>query len=219
MVSLDLGSVFPYHTSIGFFHILTEEISMYIKDWKKDLFTIPNMLSFFRIVLIPVYILIYLNAKEDWDYFLAGSILAVSCLTDIIDGKIARQFNMISKVGKVLDPVADKLTQLALTLSLSVKYPVLQFVLFLFLSKEIFQTLAMIIMYYRGKVLPGAILPGKICTIVLFSSFILMVLIPNLSMYLINRIAVLDIIALTYSFISYILAYFGKNTKLVDAEE
>lgn len=191
---------------------------MYIKDWKKDLFTIPNMLSCFRIVLIPVYILIYLNAQEARDYFLAGSILAVSCLTDMVDGRIARQFNMISNVGKVLDPVADKLTQLALTLSLSVKYPVLRFVLVLFLIKELFQTLAMIIMYYRGKVLPGAILPGKICTIVLFSSFIFMVLVPNLSIRIINWIAVADTLVLTYSFISYILAYFGKNRKLIDAD-
>lgn len=191
---------------------------MYIKDWKKDLFTIPNMLSCFRIVLIPVYISIYLNAQGTRDYFLAGSILAVSCLTDMVDGQIARQFNMISNVGKVLDPVADKLTQLALTLSLSVKYPALRFVLILFLIKELFQTLAMIIMYYRGKVLPGAILPGKICTIVLFSSFIFMVLIPNLSNRIINWITVADTVVLTYSFIAYILAYFGKNTKLIDAD-
>ena len=191
---------------------------MYIKDWKKDLFTIPNMLSCFRIVLIPVYISIYLNAQGTRDYFLAGSILAVSCLTDMVDGQIARQFNMISNVGKVLDPVADKLTQLALTLSLSVKYPALRFVLILFLTKELFQTLAMIIMYYRGKVLPGAILPGKICTIVLFSSFIFMVLNPNLSNRIINWITVADTVVLTYSFIAYILAYFGKNTKLIDAD-
>ena len=113
---------------------------------------------------------------------------------------------------------ADKLTQLALTLSLSVKYPVLRFVLVLFLIKELFQTLAMIIMYYRGKILPGAILPGKICTIVLFSSFIFMVLVPNLSIRIINWIAVADTLVLTYSFISYILAYFGKNRKLIDAD-
>ena len=99
---------------------------MYINDWKKELFTIPNTLICFRIVLIPVYISISLRATEAKDYFLAGSILAVSCLTDMVDGHIARQFNMITKVGKVLDPVADKLTQLALTLSLSVKYPILR---------------------------------------------------------------------------------------------
>ena len=179
---------------------------------------LPNKLSVARVLCIPA-IVVLLHFPEPACRIAAAVLFIIGCLTDFLDGRIARKRNLVTDFGKFIDPVADKLTQLALTLSLSVKYPVLQFVLLLFLSKEIFQTLAMIIMYYRGKVLPGAILPGKICTIVLFSSFILMVLIPNLSMYLINRIAVLDIIALTYSFISYILAYFGKNSKLVDAEQ
>ena len=94
---------------------------MYIKDWKKEIFTIPNLLSLFRLVLIPVYITIYLNAKEAMDYYLAGGILAVSCLTDMIDGKIARHFNMITSFGKFLDPVADKATQFTLILCLALK--------------------------------------------------------------------------------------------------
>ena len=63
---------------------------MIIKDWKKDVFTIPNMLSVVRLLLIPVYVVIYLNATKAADYYLAAGILAVSCLTDLIDGKIAR---------------------------------------------------------------------------------------------------------------------------------
>ena len=84
---------------------------MPIRDWKKEICTIPNMLSIFRLVLIPVYIYIYLNATESYHYSIAAGILAISCLTDMIDGKIARKFNMISELGKVLDPLADKLTQ------------------------------------------------------------------------------------------------------------
>ena len=63
---------------------------MIINDWKKEILTIPNLLSFFRLILIPVYMVIYLKAQETKDYILAGSILAVSCLTDMVDGKIAR---------------------------------------------------------------------------------------------------------------------------------
>lgn len=189
---------------------------MFINDWKKDLFTIPNMLSIFRLTLIPVYISLYLNANAPRDYFLAGTILAVSCLTDMVDGQIARRFNMISNIGKVLDPVADKMTQLSLTLCLSVKYPILRYVLLLFLTKEVFQTAAMIVMYRRGKVLPGAILPGKICTIALFMSFITLVLLPNLDIHVVNSIAVTDALFLVYAFIGYYTAYFGKHPKLQD---
>ena len=191
---------------------------MFIKDWKKDIFTIPNILSLFRLILIPVYTVIYLNATESREYFLAGAILAVSCLTDMVDGQIARRFNMISNIGKVLDPLADKMTQLALTVSLSIKYPVLRSVLILFVVKEVFQATVMCVMFRRGKVLPGAILPGKICTTVLFISLILLVLLPNLSLQVVNAIAIIDAIFLSYAFISYIFAYFGKNTKLQDFE-
>ena len=55
---------------------------MFIKNWKKDIFTIPNLLSLFRLVLIPVYATVYLNATQNYQFILAGFILAVSCLTE-----------------------------------------------------------------------------------------------------------------------------------------
>lgn len=189
-----------------------------MKDWKKEVFTIPNMLSLFRLVLIPVYVVIYLNATETQEYFLAAAILAVSCLTDMIDGKIARHFNMISTVGKILDPIADKATQFTLTLCLSIKYPVLRFVLVLFVVKEGFQGIAGLINLRRGKILPGALLAGKICTTVLFISLILLVLMPELSETVVNAIAIIDFLFLAISFISYILAYYGKHTKVQDMD-
>ena len=70
-----------------------------IKDWKKDVFTIPNILSLFRLLLIPVYVVIYLNATQMRDYIIAAGILAISCLTDLVDGKIARKYNMPCSSG------------------------------------------------------------------------------------------------------------------------
>ena len=191
---------------------------MYIKDWKKEVFTIPNMLSLFRLALIPVYITVYLNAEEDWQYYVAGAILAVSCVTDLIDGKIARRFHMISTVGKVLDPLADKATQFALTLCLSVHYPVLRPVLVLFVIKEGFQLIVGIIHFRKGKMLPGALMAGKICTTILFVSLIALVLFPGIPRGAVNAIALVDTGFLIFSFISYILAYFGKNTKVQDMD-
>ena len=88
---------------------------MNLERWKKEIFTIPNLLSLFRLALLPVYVYIYLNATQTYQYVAAGAIMAVSCLTDMIDGRIARRFNMISTLGKILDPVADKITQFTLT--------------------------------------------------------------------------------------------------------
>lgn len=189
---------------------------MHIKDWKKEVFTIPNLLSLFRLALIPVYIYIYLGATQTYQYITAGTIMAVSCLTDLIDGKVARRFNMVSTLGKILDPLADKITQFTLTVCLSLKHPQLLPVLVLFIVKELFQVIAGWVHLRKGKMLPGALMAGKICTTVLFISLIALVLFPNVKAEAVNAIAAVDTVFLVISFVSYILAYFGKNTKVQD---
>ena len=191
---------------------------MFIKDWKKDVFTIPNMLSLFRLLLIPVYISIYLNAKTEWDYVLSAAILAVSCLTDLIDGQIARHFNQISNLGKLLDPIADKTTQLTLVICLSIRYPVLKIVLGLFLAKEFTQAGVAYFKFRQGKALPGALMAGKICTTVLFTGMILLVLLPTLDMRIVQGIAILDSVCLVYAFIRYIFAFLGKHSQVQDLD-
>ena len=187
---------------------------MFIKDWKKELFTVPNMLSLFRLVLIPVYVILYLNATQQREHFLAAVILGVSCMTDMIDGQIARHFNMVTNIGKILDPLADKMTQLALMVCLSVKYPVLRGPLVLFVIKEIFQLCVTYLMFSRGKVLPGSLPAGKVCTTVLFISLTLLVLLPEPDPMLLNAIAILDTGFLSCAFICYGFAFFGKKSKL-----
>lgn len=189
---------------------------MFIRSWKKDIFSIPNLLSLFRLLLIPVYATLYLNATQRYQYLLAGVILAVSCLTDMIDGKIARKYNMITTLGKILDPLADKLTQLTLTICLSLKYPVLYPVLGLFVMKELFQLVLGAVFLRKGKMLPGALMAGKVCTTILFVSLIALVLMPNIPPVAVKAIAVIDALFLIISFVSYAMAYFGKNVKVQD---
>lgn len=192
---------------------------MPIKNWKKELWTIPNMLSMFRLVLIPVYIYIYLNATEDHHYWIAAAILAISCLTDMIDGKIARKFNMISNVGKVLDPIADKMTQFALMVCLSTQRKPIRVLLGLFVIKEFFQLVAMIINLRKGKALDGALLSGKVSTTVLFVSLIILVMMPRLSNQIADTITIVCAIFLLIAFVDYIRAYYGKNKKIHDMED
>lgn len=189
---------------------------MFFKDWKKDIVTIPNLLSLFRLLLIPVYVRIYLHATEPSQFCIAGLILAVSCLTDALDGIIARRFHMITNLGKILDPIADKATQLALILCLSATHPILHWVLGLFLVKEVFQVGAGILELCRGKMLPGALPAGKVCTAVLFASLILLVVFPDMNRHLVSAIAALNAVFLMYSFSSYLSAYLGNRPKLQD---
>ena len=186
------------------------------KDWKKDIFTIPNVLSLFRLALIPVYVVIYLNAEEAREFYLSAAILAVSCLTDLIDGQIARRFNMMTTLGKFLDPVADKATQFTLIVCLAVRYPVLLYLIGLFVVKEGFQLIAGAFKWRKGKILNRALLSGKICTTVLFTSLILMVMIPTLSDETVAIITAVDGVFMLISFIHYVLAYCGKVNKAFD---
>lgn len=192
---------------------------MFSKNWKKEIVTIPNLLSLFRLLLLPVYVYIYLNATERYQYITAGSIMAVSCLTDMVDGKIARRFNMISTLGKILDPLADKVTQFTLTICLSLKYPSLRPVLILFVIKEVFQLVMGLVHLRKGQMLPGALMAGKVCTTILFVSLIAMVLFPGMDPRLVDALSIVDALFLSYSFLSYILAYFGKETKVEDLKK
>ena len=192
---------------------------MLIKDWKKEIWTIPNILSLFRLVLIPVYIIIYLNARDNTDYYIAAGILAVSCLTDLIDGKIARHFNMISNIGKILDPLADKLTQFALILCLSMKYPILWYLVGLFVIKESFQLIAGGINLKKGIMLKGALLSGKICTTVLFISLILMVMLPSLPVNAIGAIVLIAAVFMLISFSEYLLTYSKRKHKFQSLDD
>ena len=189
-----------------------------IKDWKKEIFTIPNLLSMFRLVLIPVYVIIYLNADTKEDYLLAAVILAVSCLTDLADGKIARHFNMISNVGKVLDPIADKATQLALIVCLAVHYPLLWIVIGLFVLKEGFQLIAGLVTLRKGRMLDGALMSGKVCTTILFISLIVMVLIPELPQTVVNVIVIVDSIFMLIAFVDYARVYVTNGAKIKDID-
>ena len=145
-------------------------------------------------------------------------ILAVSCLTDLVDGKIARKFNMISTLGKFLDPLADKATQGSMILCLAVHHPALWALLALFVVKEGFQLIAMVLTLRKGMALDGALMAGKVSTTILFVTLIIMVLIPGLSTAAANALTAVCFVALAVAFVQYIRAYYGKNKKIFDLE-
>lgn len=188
-----------------------------MKDWKKEIWTIPNMLSLFRLAIIPVYVVIYLQADSPADYVLAAAVLAVSCLTDMVDGQIARKYNMISTVGKLLDPVADKATQFCLLICLAIEYPILWSLTVLFVIKEGFQLIALLIAYRNGKALKGALMSGKVCTTVLFVSLIVMVLFHNsISRQVVNIITCVDGIFMLAAFTDYVITYWKHSPMIQD---
>ena len=182
---------------------------MFIKNWKKEVFTIPNFLSLARLALIPIYISIYLNAADQSQYILAAAILTLSCLTDAVDGFIARKYNMISSLGKVLDPLADKLTQLSLSICLSMKYPVLFVLITLLLAKEFLQIAGAVLLVHNKMPLPSAHAVGKVSTFVLFVSLIGLILFPNIPSMVVYTIATVNCVCLAFAFITYYVMFYS----------
>lgn len=186
---------------------------MTIKSWKKEVFTIPNILSLFRFLLIPVYICLYFKASDQRPelYYISAGILALSCLTDLADGLIARHCNMITNLGKILDPLADKATQLTLVICLALRHPVLWIALGILFVKELFQLIAGMLLLHRGNILKGAQITGKVSTTVLFVSLVALVLFPHISEKTVLWITIADCIFLLTAFVDYILVYIRKD--------
>ena len=182
-------------------------------NWKKEIWTIPNLLSLFRLVLIPVYMLVYLKATTPAGFMTAGVILALSCLTDMVDGKIARAFHQITNLGRFLDPLADKLTQFALLICLGIRYRALWVVFGLFVLKELFQLFAGIVTARKGWILKNARYSGKVCTAVLFISLVVLVIFPGLGEATVKAIAAVDCFFLAVAFGDYMITYLGRNSR------
>lgn len=173
------------------------------KDWVREYFSIPNLLGYLRLILIPVYLYYYLRAKSTDDYYAAAGIMLVSFLSDFFDGKIARRFNMITEFGKILDPVADKMTQGVLAISFSFRYPVMRLVLVVFLLKEGFMGVVGAYMMKKGYRMNGAQMYGKVCTAVLDVVMMVLLVFPDISITTVSLLSALCLAFMAYSLIRY----------------
>ena len=134
---------------------------------KKEIFSIPNLMGYFRILLIPVFCYLYITAETEREYLYAALVVLLSSLTDLFDGKIARRFHMVTELGKALDPIADKLTHAALAICLATRYPMMWALIALMLVKEGYMGVMGIIFLKKGKMLDGAMWFGKtVCTFI-----------------------------------------------------
>lgn len=179
------------------------------KWWRSEYLSIPNLMGYFRILLIPVYLVLYFRADTPAAYLLAAAVIGVSGLTDCFDGKIARKYNMVTEFGKILDPIADKLTQGALVLSLTFRYPLMSCVLLLFLVKEAYMAVVGAVMLSKGRKMDGAQWSGKVCTTVLYVVMFLLILLTGIPIGAANILMFFCMAAMIYSLFSYFIFYWN----------
>ena len=157
-----------------------------MKNLFKGALTIPNLLCVIRIILVPVFAVLFIHGYnvDDQRYKIAAVIvLIISGLTDFFDGKIARRFNQVSELGKILDPVADKITQLTLAVMLLILFlksdnaviRAFGWVFVVFLAKEAVMVIGGLLMLLFGLKPGAAEMPGKVATMVFYIVMILIV--------------------------------------------
>ncbi|MEG2770199.1 MAG: CDP-alcohol phosphatidyltransferase family protein [Oscillospiraceae bacterium] len=168
---------------------------------------IPNILSVIRILLIiPFVVLIF-----DGYHTIAGIILLVSALTDILDGVLARQFNWVSDFGKILDPAADKMTQVAVCIVLAIMKP--QYIVFfaIMLIKELLMVIASGYLLKKGASPAAAKWFGKAATVVFYFTMILMVIFPNIPATVEIILLGLTTALVVFAFVKYVIMFVKIN--------
>ena len=171
---------------------------------KKEILSIPNLLSTVRILLLPVFVYLYINAETPGDYYLAAGVILFSALTDFFDGLIARSLNQITELGKALDPVADKLQQAAIVFCLMFKYDKMWLLVVLFVIKELFMGINSLILLQRGRKLDGAEWFGKVSTAVFYASMIILIAFPDIDEQIAAALMAITFFFLALSFLLYI---------------
>lgn len=182
------------------------------KRYKDKIFTIPNVLTMVRILLTPIFAIIYLSDIKN-HYIWASAVLVLSAATDCIDGIIARKFNMISVLGKILDPVADKLNQAVIIVCLTINHyndphSLLVFVLILLFAKEFTMLLGAIVLFKGGARTSESKWFGKLSTVMVYTLFVAILMQDIFTKSVIpidaiNTLSVITAICLLFSLFNY----------------
>lgn len=180
-----------------------------MKYTKEEIFTIPNLMGYFRILMIPVFCWLYLSGR----FIPAIIVIIVSSVTDLFDGMIARKFNMVTDLGKMLDPVADKLTHAALAVCLAVRYPLMWILIALMVVKEGFMAYRGLTNIKNGRPIEGAELYGKVCTAYLFVMLIVLILFRGLPPTAVNLLIGAGILIMAITLCLYINKFRQERKK------
>lgn len=172
---------------------------------------IPNILTIIRFILIP-FIFISVISK----HFLLGLVLfTLSALTDILDGFIARKFNFITDIGKLIDPLADKLTQISLLLSLAILEILPWWIFIIVFIKELVIVISASVLYSKDDVVVYSKWYGKLATVLFYFAIVCSLLINEFNLYVIFRVDLylyyLAILSTVFALIMYAIKFNFKK--------
>lgn len=169
----------------------------------KDLMTIPNAISFIRILLITPFVAFFVTGN----YIPAAVTIALSGLSDCFDGMIARRFHQESELGKILDPLADKLTLIAIGICLVFIEPFVLPLMIVMVIKDTLMIIGGTIIIKRGIIPPKSVWYGKVSTFLFYISVGVIVLMTILNYH--NTALTLSLLGVTLALMLYSLVMYG----------
>ena len=188
----------------------------------KTQLNVPNTLSLIRLLLIPVFAVLYLSAdrQDVSQHRWSASVLLFSGMTDIADGIIARRFGLVTPLGKLLDPLADKLTQATVCICLTLRHPNLFFILILFILKELTMLIAGAFLYKKAqdRPLPSSKWFGKLNTVVFHTVMLAIIAFPELAEQTILILLLIACGFMLFSFVMYIPEFFRFKQEISGTE-
>ncbi|MGE5328782.1 MAG: CDP-alcohol phosphatidyltransferase family protein [Deltaproteobacteria bacterium] len=172
-----------------------------------DRLSVPNFITISRFFLLPVFVFLMINKQ----YEFAIGVFLLAGFTDVLDGYIARKYNQVSNLGKILDPIADKIIQLTVLLMIVITniVPNVLPLLIIVFSKEVMMGIGSGVLWGKG-VIPQAVWYGKFSTVI----FYIMVAFSILFRQYGQIFLIIAVASQVFAFLMYLKNYININKSL-----
>ena len=167
----------------------------------------PNMLSIFRLCLVPVFVGVYFSGLDN-SALLAALVYAVAIATDYLDGRIARKYNLITNLGRVLDPLGDKMLTFAVLACLTIDNIIPYWVLIIFAIKEILMGIGGLLIHNVAKMeIPSSNIIGKTATTLFFIVCVILMVFDGIPRTVTLPMICVCLVVSMAAFVSYFINY------------
>ena len=176
---------------------------------------VPNILSAFRLLLVPVFVVVFFS-HVDGAYILAACVYVLALITDMLDGYIARHYDAISRLGRILDPLADKLMGVTVLICLTIARILPIWSVLVFVGKELLMMLGSIIMLRQEADVMSANYIGKTATFLLCAVCVALLVFSGISAAAANLMIGAALAVSVLSLVIYGMEFIKKMTKKVN---
>lgn len=178
------------------------------KDYTYEVWTIPNIFTLFRLILVPVFVLFYCGLNMPYTALI---FFIISGISDLVDGFIARKFKMTSELGRLVDPIADKFTQGVAFICLMVRFKYIIILAIILCLKELVLAISGAKLTNKCEKIYGAEWYGKVNSSLLFITLLTHLLWVKLPQNVSLVLVIISSIMMIYSGVRYLI----RNTKLI----